>query len=631
MAAFPRAAARHLCISILLALSGAASGLKELVAHKDFQAVMAEAGGRPVIIKYYSMSCGPCRMIAPHFKQLSKKYAGRAYFRKVDTRRNGETASHQQIRSLPTFQFWLGGKKKHEIHGGDLPGLQEWTRKLVEEADRNDVEVTREALEVFYQKHDPAKATPESIDKILAKNSKDFGTMVRLLQKKYGEAPKTQPRRTKADAGGSSKAKADESANSKSRGPNLQAATTEELREELEQREEDAAVEQLEEEEMRYANNPCSLYRNRTVGAIEKVVIIGGGPSGMTAAIYAARANLCPLIIAPSMGGQLMTKGVDVENYPGMPREHGGKMIDVMRRQARSFFAEVRDDAIVGLNASVRPFEITTNTSGTVRAHTIIVATGADSRWLHAEGEWEYRGNGVSSCAACDGHHFMGKSCAVVGGGDSAMEDALMLARLCSDVELIHRRDEFRASSVLQQRVLSSRNINVRWNTAVKSYKGKTIEEDGLQRNMLTHLELQDTQDQHAEPSIVPVDGVFVAIGHDPNTGLLQGQVDMDESNYLVTSSGSTMTSQPGIFAAGDVADHIYRQAITAAGTGAMAALDTERYLSVNPVDEEQCVQQEDFSTWSIKDLRAQIRLLGLKCVACTEKSNFIQALKASY
>lgn len=326
-----------------------------------------------------------------------------------------------------------------------------------------------------------------------------------------------------------------------------------------------------------------------------------------------------------------MAKGVDVENYPGTPRENGGKMIQVMKMQARSFFTEVWDDMSVAVNISARPFEIYTNKSGLVRAHTVIVATGADSRWLNAEGEYELRGHGVSSCAACDGYLFKGKSCAVVGGGDTAMEEALMLSRICSSVQLVHRRDAFRASLVLQDRVLNNPKIQVRWNSAVSKYVGKKITVEGEDQTVLDHLVLVDTQDPTKDTSTLEVDATFVAIGHDPNTAAWRGQLDMDDNSYIVTPARSTQTSVPGIFAAGDVADHVYRQAVTSAGSGAMAALDAERYLSEHPVEEEYCVRPEDFSTWSLKALRAQIQLLGIKCFACTEKADFAQALKNTY
>lgn len=578
-------------------------------------------------------------MIAPVFRRVAKEYAGKAYFRKVDVNRNYELSSRQGIRSMPTFQFWLKGKLRHQFSGADERSLRDWTRRLVDEADRDDVVVSFEALEEFYKKHDPSKATKESLDHILEKNQKDFGTMVRLLKKKYGEAPKTTPRPRPTNQDKAEKADAtDKKASGK---PNLEAASIEELKAEIEKREEELAEAKAEEEERRLSNNPCSLYRNRTAGsAIEKVVIIGGGPSGMTAAIYAARANLCPLVIAPALGGQLMAKGVDVENYPGMPRENGGRMIQVMKHQARSFSTEVWDDVVVHVNTSVHPFEITTNRSTLVRTHTLIIATGADSKWLGVAGEWEYRGFGVSSCAACDGYLYKGRSCAVIGGGDTAMEEALMLSRICSSVILIHRREAFRASSVLQQRVLSNKNIQVRWNSAVRRFGGVSKGSNGevadheasaWDQKELTYMELENTLDPSKEPERVSIDAAFVAIGHEPNTKLFNGQVEMDQTGYILTTKGSTKTSVPGMFAAGDVADHVYRQAVTSAGSGAMAALDAERYLSENPVEEEHCVKQETYETWSLKDLRSQVQLLGLKCVACTEKADFIASLASSY
>jgi len=622
-----------------MALAGSVSAVKELFTHKEFQDVLKEAGGRPVVIDYYSNSCGPCHMIAPVYRKISKQFAGRAYFRKVDVNRNRETSSAQRISSMPTFQFFMKGKKVHQFSGADENSLRMWTQKLVDQADREDVIVTREDLMEFYKKHDESKATDESIDNIMKKNSKDFAKMASLLKKKYGEAPKTQqapkPEKAKKDTEGSSKG------SDKDKGTGIKSATIEELREELERREEDAAVEKQDYEDKLLENNPCSLNRNRTEGAVEKVVIIGGGPAGMTAAIYAARANLCPLVLAPKLGGQLMAKGVDVENYPGMPRENGGKMIEIMKAQARGFFAEVLDDSVLSLNASVsmngsvsRPFQIQTNRTGVIKAHTIIIATGADSKWLDKDGEWEYRGHGVSSCAACDGYLFRGKSCAVVGGGDTAMEEALMLSRICSEVTLVHRRDSFRASSVLQQRVLENKNINVRWNTEVIKFDGKMEKtENGEEVKVLTNVELRDLVE--GTMTSLPIDAAFVAIGHIPNTGFVSGVVEMDKNGYIELPGRSTRTSVPGIFAAGDVSDHVYRQAITSAGSGSMAALDVEKYLSENPIDDhcevEKCVVQEDFGTWSVKELRHHLGYLGIKCVGCSEKSDFSDKLKAQY
>merc|ERR1711871_4653 len=307
-----------------------------------------------------------------------------------------------------------------------------------------------------------------------------------------------------------------------------------------------------------------------------------------------------------------------------------------MKAQARGFFAEVRDDTVLSLNAStsVGPFQIQTNSSGMIRTHTIIVATGADSKWLDKEGEYMYRGHGVSSCAACDGYLFKGKSCAVIGGGDTAMEEALMLSRICSEVSLVHRRDSFRASSVLQTRVLENKNINVRWNTEVIKFGGKTEKtESGEEVPVLTNMELRDTVE--GTMTSVPLDAAFVAIGHIPNTGFVSGVVEMDKNGYITLPGRSTRTSVPGIFAAGDVSDHVYRQAITSAGSGAMAALDVEKYLSENPIDDhcdkDKCVVQEDFNSWSMKELRHHLSYLGIKCVGCMEKSDFSDKLKAQY
>lgn len=215
------------------------------------------------------------------------------------------------------------------------------------------------------------------------------------------------------------------------------------------------------------------------------------------------------------------------------------------------------------------------------------------------------------------------------------MEEALMLSRICSSVKLLHRRSTFRASLVLQQRVLANPNIEVIWNSAVKRFIGTNVTEpkEGELPEMpvLHSVELVNTKTSDAKTTFLNLDAAFVAIGHDPNTQVLKGQVEMDQSNYIVTLPRSTRTSVPGVFAAGDVADHIYRQAVTSAGSGAMAALDAERYLSENPVEEDQCVKQEDFSSWSLKDLRTHVNLLGIKCVACTEKSDFIASLKATY
>merc|ERR1711871_258245 len=596
------------------------AAVRRLHNHRDFKDVLATAGVRPVIIDFFSQSCGPCHMIAPVFEALSKEFKGRAYFRKVDVNQNYETSSACNVRSMPTFHFYVEGKLRHQFSGADERGLRHYTQQLVAEADRLDVEVSKEDLKAFYEQYDAAKATDASIDDIFEKHSANFPKMVRILKKKYGAGPKTTPRKRPAktdDAPSSRKSNRGAADNGK---PNLEKASDEELRNEIDRREEEQAEKNAAAEEEKLSNNMCTRYRKRHSGATEKVVIMGSGPAGLAAALYAARAGLCPLMVAPAVGGQLMGKGVDVENYPGMAMANGGDMVKIMKKQARSFMADVKDDIVTSVDLSKSPFVLTTNDSSVISTHSIVIATGADSRWLGVPGEHEYRGGGVSSCATCDGFLFKTKPCVVIGGGDSAMEDALVLARTCSSVTVLHRRDTFRASQVLQKRVLSHSKITVMWNVTVAAFIGKTTEEDGT---FLTGVQITNTVSR--ESTSVEVSAAFIAIGHDPNTGLFKGSLEMNEVGYLVTQGQSTYTSLPGIFAAGDVADQVYRQAITSAGTGAMAALDAERWLSETGKGNE--VEAEDFTKWSVKELKSEIKDRGLKCSGCFEKNDFVAKL----
>lgn len=269
-----------------------------------------------------------------------------------------------------------------------------------------------------------------------------------------------------------------------------------------------------------------------------------------------------------------------VENFPGVEGVTGPVIVYDMRKQAAAFgtrFLEELADS-VDLNGGQGPFTVKTK-SHTVTAHTLIVATGADSRWLGAEGEYEFRGGGVSSCATCDGFLFRDKPVVVIGGGDTAMEDAMVLARTSSSVTIIHRRDTFRASHILAKRVLENPTISVRWNSTVEGFEG-TKTNDG--EPLLTHVNIKSKVTGEVER--FAADGAFVAIGHDPNTKYLDGTIRMDEGGYIVTEADCSRTSVPGVFAAGDVADRVYRQAITSAGSGAMAALDAERWLSEHGV-----------------------------------------------
>ena len=301
----------------------------------------------------------------------------------------------------------------------------------------------------------------------------------------------------------------------------------------------------------------------------EKVVIIGSGPAGLTAAIYAARAGLEPLMIEGlDRGGQLMIT-TDVENYPGFPDGiMGPDLMEQIRKQAERFGTRIVSSNVTEVDFSERPFTIKVG-SDEYRADTVIISTGASARWLGVPGEEKLRGFGVSACATCDGFFFRGKELVVVGGGDSAMEEALFLTKFASKVTVVHRRDEFRASTIMANRVLDHPKIEVIWNSVVDEILGDSVVTGVRITNVVT-----------GETTDLATDGVFVAIGHTPNTAVFAGQLRMDEQGYLLLHDGTTATSVPGVFAAGDVADHRYRQAVTAAGSGCMAAIDAERFLS---------------------------------------------------
>jgi thioredoxin reductase (NADPH) len=300
----------------------------------------------------------------------------------------------------------------------------------------------------------------------------------------------------------------------------------------------------------------------------ESLAVIGSGPAGLTAAIYAARAGLAPIIIdGLQAGGQLMLT-TEVENYPGFPDGvMGPELMDLMRRQAERFGARLVAGEVSRVDFSSRPFLIEVNGTDQHHAAAVVIATGAEARWLGIPGEERLRGYGVSACATCDGFFFKGRRIAVVGGGDSAMEEALFLTRFASEVVVVHRRDEFRASAIMARRVLEHPKVKVRWNA---------LPVEVLGGDAVTGLRVRDTVTGAQED--LPVEGVFVAIGHDPATALFHGQLDLDERGYLRTF-GTTATSVPGVFAAGDVSDFAYRQAITAAAAGCRAAIDAEHWL----------------------------------------------------
>lgn len=636
---------------------------RKLLAHH------AEVTGLPVIVDFYSDGCGPCRMIAPQFKALAEEYKDRAVFAKVDVNYNHQVASEQMIRSMPTFQMYLFGKKRDQFSGADINRLRSMLQELVRESKMKNVEVTLEAFKEYYKEVAPDKLGDDAkLQQLLDRNGKGGGpghyALVNALKKKYGgTGPKTRPRavesaaQQKPAAGGKSGGVGDKPSTTDCRSvapsePNLHLASVEALEEELRRRREeeedrrfaasDDADDDDEEEEM------CAfpLYNSTYAPPIENIAIIGAGPAGLAAAIYAARAGLRPVVVAPPIGGQLQGKGVLVENYPGVNDTTGPDIVYGMQLQAADFGTIFEQDAVTELDVRSRPFVLKTNQS-TIHAHSIVVATGADSRWLGVPGEWDFRGGGVSSCATCDGYLFAERPVVVVGGGDTAMEDALVLARTSSAVTVVHRRSSFRASHVLAKRVLENKKITVLWNTEVVAFEGSRVrvlaggvnvqldadgapvEEDlsGLrvkqlrerldalgasyegikdkdelvralraaigealdasegtaeEQTLLSRVRVRATPDAD-EPGAertLDVAGAFIAIGHDPNTKFLRGQAEMDEAGYLITRPGTTRTSVEGLFAAGDVADKIYRQAVTSAGSGAAAALDAERWLS---------------------------------------------------
>lgn len=303
--------------------------------------------------------------------------------------------------------------------------------------------------------------------------------------------------------------------------------------------------------------------------AIENVVILGTGPAGLTAAIYAARANLKPLCVEGTQPGGQLTITTEVENYPGFPEGvQGPEMMVGFRKQAERFGTRFKQGDVQKVELKKRPFTLTLADGSEIKTKALIIATGASAKLLGLANEKRLMGRGVSACATCDGFFFRNQDIAVVGGGDTAMEEANFLTRFAKSVTLLHRRDAFRASKVMQDRVLKNPKVKVIWNTEVEDIVGEQ-EVTGL--NIVNN--------KTGEKSVLPVTGFFVAIGHQPNTKLFKGQLKMTEAEYLIVTPGSTKTEIPGVFAAGDVADHVYRQAVTAAGTGCMAAIDAERWL----------------------------------------------------
>jgi len=300
-------------------------------------------------------------------------------------------------------------------------------------------------------------------------------------------------------------------------------------------------------------------------------LIIGSGPAGYTAAIYAARAELKPILYTGLQPGGQLTITTEVENFPGYPEGvQGPEMMEQFKQQAERFNVDIRWGIITEVDFSQRPFKVVADDGKEIIAETVIIATGASARWLGLESEQKYNGFGVSACATCDGYFFRGQDVAVVGGGDTAAEEATYLAKLCNKVYLVHRRDELRASKAMQKKVLETPNIEVVWDHVPLEILGDGKVVTGVQvKNVKTNAEKK-----------LEIDGFFVAIGHVPNTSIFTGQLEMDNNGYLITKNDSTYTSVEGVFACGDVQDHVFRQAVTAAGSGCMSAIEAERFLS---------------------------------------------------
>jgi thioredoxin reductase (NADPH) len=303
------------------------------------------------------------------------------------------------------------------------------------------------------------------------------------------------------------------------------------------------------------------------------VLIIGSGPAGYTAAIYAARADMKPVVIQGLQPGGQLTTTTDVDNYPGYKDGiTGPEMMEDFKAQAERFGTDTRWGMVTKVDFSERPFKVEVDEKDTILAETVIIATGASAKWLGMEDEKRLNGYGVSACATCDGFFYKGKEVVVVGAGDTAAEEATYLAKMCTKVTMLVRRDKMRASKAMQHRVFNTANLEVLFNHNTKSING---EPGAVGVESVTAI-----NNQTNEEIIIPAAGFFVAIGHKPNSDLFKGQLEMDESGYLIIEPGTSKTKIPGVFAAGDIADHVYRQAVTSAGTGCMAALDAERFLA---------------------------------------------------
>ena len=306
-----------------------------------------------------------------------------------------------------------------------------------------------------------------------------------------------------------------------------------------------------------------------------RLIILGSGPAGLTAAIYAARANLKPVLVHGIQPGGQLTITTEVENYPGFPEGiQGPEVMELFKKQAERFETQFIEGEVVSCDLSKRPFQLQMGYSANLSCDALIIATGASAKWLGLDSEEKFMNRGVSACATCDGFFFRNQDVAVVGGGDTALEEALYLSNLCRSVTVIHRRGELRASKIMQARALKNEKITFLWHTAVEEVLG---DDSGMTGLRLRNLQTGSSKEQEFT-------GMFVAIGHQPNTGIFQEQLSLNEDGYIIVQAGSTFTSVEGVFASGDAQDFVYRQAVTAAGTGCMAAIDAERWLAAQEI-----------------------------------------------
>ena len=546
-------------------LQGQIIALSTMSDYERLLQLQREHTGLPVAMLFSSPSCGPCRAIAPVYKQLAEEYKGKAVFTKVDMSQGSEIAGYCQVRSMPTFHFYYGESMLPvaKFSGADTRQLKGVLVNLAAKAEAAGtfagVEVTQVNLEDFLNQHgdkDPASTARD----MLSQHSKKMLLLMRTLQAQYGGLPMVTEKKviTPASATGIG----DESL------PPLSDKDAQLLA--------GIPLEALQQELLRRGDQPVVDMWHGFADGIpsipETLVIIGGGPAGLSAALYAARGGLKPLVIAPFLGGQLMEKGVGVENFPGIsgPAVSGSHIVTHMRSQAVSFGARLYEDSVVSVDLSSYPFTLRLNaTEGQLKAHAIILATGARTRWLGVPGEDRYRGQGVSACATCDGFLHRGKVVAIMGGGDAAVEDALTLSRIAKEVHLVHRGETFRASKILSDRLGDHSNIHLHLSSKVVEFAGGN--------EILEEVVLKDAK---GKISTLKVDAAFVAIGQEPNTEMFRPALETDSAGYLSTQSGSTLTSIDGVFAAGDVMDSVYRQAVTSAATGTMAALDAERWFA---------------------------------------------------